>query len=316
VADLDRSGAMSVDWHLAAGDYLRDRRARGYVLADEDWLLASFLDGLAARGQSRITIAAALAFATERPDATPGWQARKLRAVRGLAAHARELDPAAAELIPAGLIPSKTPRRIPYLYSEQQIIALMDRALTLSPPMLGESMHALIGLLVATGMRSGEAAALDIEDLDTERRMLAVTGKNRRVRHLPLHPTTVRALLDYLQTRAQLARPTGPLLIGAKGGRLNLNTARAAFRALVNDCRLPVPPGCRAPRLHDARHSFAVNTLLDAHRQGVDVDARIATLANYLGHVDPSHTYYYLTASPQLMQTVRERLAAWQETIR
>jgi integrase len=307
---------MHVDLRAAASDSLRGRRARGYVLADEDWLLASFLEGLAARGQTAITVATALAFATERPGTTRGWQARKLRAVRGLAAHVHALDPAAAQLIPAGLIPSKTPRRIPYLYSEEQIVALMDRALTLSPAMLGASMQTLIGLLAATGMRSGEAAALDVEDLDTERELLRVTGKNRRVRQLPLHPTTVRALLDYLQIRAKLAPPTGPLLIGAKGGRLNLNSARAAFRTLVNDCRLPVPPGCRAPRLHDARHSFAVNTLIDAHRQEADVDARIATLANYLGHVDPTHTYWYLTASPQLMQTVRERLTAWQQAMR
>lgn len=307
---------MSVDLRVAASDYLRDRRARGYVLADEDWLLASFLDGLAARRQTRITVGAALAFATERPGATRGWQARKLRAVRGLAAHVHALDPAAAELVPAGLIPSKTPRRIPYLYSEEQIVALMDAARALTPRMLGASMHTLIGLLAATGMRSGEAAALDVEDLDTERHVLRVTGKNRRMRHLPLHPTTVRALLDYLQVRAKLAPPTGPLLIGAKGGRLNLTSARAAFRALVNDLQLPVAPGCRAPRLHDARHSFAVNALIEAHRQGLDVDARIATLSNYLGHVDPAHTYWYLTASPQLMQTVRERMTTWQEAMR
>ena len=66
---------MSVDLHRAAGDYLRDRRARGYVLAGEDGLLARFLDGLAARGETSITLAAAIAFATERPDATPGWRA-------------------------------------------------------------------------------------------------------------------------------------------------------------------------------------------------------------------------------------------------
>lgn len=245
---------MSVDLRVAASDHLRDRRARGYVLADGDRLLASFLDGLDERGQTRITVAAALAFATESPGATRGWQARKLRAVRGLAAHVHGLDPAAAELIPAGLIPSKTPRRIPYLYSEEQIVALMDAARALSPEMLGASMHTLIGLLAATGMRSGEAGALDVEDLDSERQLLRVSGKNRRLRHLPLHPTTVGALLDYLQLRAQLAPPTGPLLIGVKGGRLNINSARAAFRALVNDCRLPVPPGARAPRLHDARH--------------------------------------------------------------
>lgn len=306
---------MSVDLRAAARGYLRDRRARGYVLADEDRLLSSFLDGLAAGGQSRITVPAALTFATERAGATPGWQARKLRAVRGLAAHVHALDPTAAQLIPAGLIASKTPRRIPYLYSQEQIVALMDAARALCPRMLGESMRTLIGLLAATGMRSGEAAALDVEDLDPDRRLLRVSGKNRRLRELPLHPTTVQALLDYLQIRVKLAPPMGPLLIGAKGARLNLNSARAAFRALVNDCRLPVAPGCRAPRLHDARHSFAVNTLIDAHRQGVDVDARIATLANYLGHVDPAHTYWYLTASPQLMQTVRERMTAWQEAV-
>jgi len=307
---------MSVDLRKAAVDYLRDRRARGYVLADEDCMLARFLDGLAAHGQTRITVASAVAFANERPGQTPGTRARKLRVVRHLAAHVHALDPACAELIPAGMIPSKTPRQNPYLYSDEQIVALMDHASTLSPAMFAASMRTLIGLLAATGMRSGEAGGLDVEDLDAEQATLRVRGKNQRVRVLALHPTTVQALLDYLKTRQALAPPTGPLLVGAKGGRLNMNTARAAFRTLTRDCELPVPPGCRAPRLHDARHVFAVNTLLDAHRDGADIDARIATLANYLGHADPSHTYYYLTASPQLMQTVRDRLAAVKETIR
>lgn len=307
---------MSIDLREATIDYLCDRRARGYILADHDWLITAFLDGLAARGQSRITVADAVAFATERPHTTRGWQAARLRAIRGFAAHVHGCDPAAAELMPAGLIGSKMPRRIPYLYSEEQIAELMSRALALTPALLAASMHMLIGLLAATGMRSGEAGALDIENLDTERRVLVVTGKNQRVRLVPLHSTTVQALTDYQQIRATRAPPTGPLLVGPKGGRLNLTSARAWFRALVNDCQLPVRPGCRPPRLHDFRHSFAVNTLLDAHHQGVDVDARIATLANYLGHVDPSHTYWYLTASPQLMQTVRERMAAHQERTR
>jgi len=313
----DCGDPMSVDLRQAAVDYVHERRARGYVLADEGWLLSAFLDGLAARSVATITVADAIAFATERPDSTRGWQARRLRAIRGLAAHVHACDPAAAELIPAGLIPSKTPRRIPYLYSAEQITELMSRALSLTPTLLGHSMHTLIGLLAATGIRSGEGAALNIEDLDAERQVLIVTGKNRRVRRVPLHSTTVQALADYRQIRARRApAATGPLLIGPKGGRLNLNTARAAFRTLVNDCQLPVGPGCRPARLHDARHTFAVNTLIDAHRDGADVDARIATLANYLGHIDPSHTYWYLTASPQLMQTVRERLTACQERVR
>ena len=61
------------------------------------------------------------------------------------------------------------------------------------------------------------------------------------------------------------------------------------------------------------RHTFAVNTLIDAHRDGVDVDARIAVLATYLGHVDPTNTYWYLTASPELMAIVADRMASWQQ---
>jgi integrase len=312
----DRGDAMSVDLRAAAVDYLRDRRARGYVLADQDWLIAAFLDGLAARGQTRITVADAIAFATERPHSTRAWQACRLRAIRGLAAHVHGLDRDAAQLIPAGLIASKVARRIPYIYSEEQIVALMSRALTLSPAMLAASMHTLIGLLASTGLRSGEAVALNIEHFDSDRQVLLVTGKNRRTRRVPLHHTTVQALLDYQQLRTTLAPPSGALLIGPRGARLNLTTAQAAFRALVNDCQLPLAPGCRAPRLHDMRHRFAVNSLIDAHQQGVDVDARIATLANYLGHVDPSNTYWYLTASPQLMRTVRDRLTAHQERVR
>jgi integrase len=247
----DRSDAMSVDLRAAATDYLCDRRARGYILADHDWLIAAFLDGLATGSQARITVADAVAFATQHPHTTRGWQAAKLRAIRGLAAHVHAFDPAAAELIPAGLIGSKMPRRIPYLYSEEQIAELMSRARMLSPALLAASMHTLIGLLAATGMRSGEAAALDIENLDAERQVLIVTGKNHKTRRVALHRTTVQALADYQQVRATRAPPRGPLLIGPKGGRLNLNTARAAFRTLANDCQLPVKPGCRAPRLHD-----------------------------------------------------------------
>jgi integrase len=94
---------------------------------------------------------------------------------------------------------------------------------------------------------------------------------------------------------------------------MHLNTARAAFRIIANDCRLPTRPGCGEPRLHDLRHMFAVNSLIDAHRQGVDVDARLAALSNYLGHVNPANTYWYLTASPALMTIVSDRISAYQK---
>lgn len=301
---------MSVDLRAAAAEHLTSRRARGYRLVDHDWLIASFLDGLAARGVTTITTVDAVAFALDRPGTQRRWAAARLRAIRGLAAHVHAIEPAAAELIPAGLIPARVNRRIPYLYSREQIELLMASAATLSPALLAASIRTLIGLMAVAGLRSGEAVALDVEDLEIDRRLLRVTGKYGKQRLLPLHPSTLEALSGYV--RDTRAAPTGPLLIGARGARLNLNTARARFRAVVEDCRLPGRPGCATPRLHDLRHSFAVEALIDAHRHGVDADARIAALANYMGHVDPAGSYWYLTASPQLTSVVSDRIATYQ----
>ena len=116
---------MSAGLHAAARDYLSERRARGYRLADHEWLLGAFLDGLDARGAARITVAEALAFATARPETQRSWQAKRLAVVRQFAWYVHGIDPAAAEPIPAGIIDARTARRVPYLYSEEQIAQLM-----------------------------------------------------------------------------------------------------------------------------------------------------------------------------------------------
>lgn len=303
---------MSLDLRAAAVGYLQARRARGYRLADHDRLITVFLDQLAGHGATTIKITDALAFAVAPPGTTRRWHATRLETIRGFAAHVHALDPAAADLIPAGLITAKVTRRIPYLYSGDQVAELMARAATMLPLLLGATMRTFIGLIAATGLRSGEALGLDLDHLGVDPPVLTVTGKYGKQRLIPLHPSTLDALTGYQKDRATLTRtpPAGPLLVGARGARLNGNTARAAFRTVAGTCDLPARPGCPPPRLHDLRHTFAVNSLIDAHRQGVDVDARIAALATYLGHVGPANTYWYLSASPELMALVSDRMTA------
>jgi integrase len=303
---------MSVDLRTAATDYLAGRRARGHRLADHDWLIGSFLDGLERRGVTTITVTDALAFAQAPSGTQRRWHGVRLHVLRGLAAHVHTVDPASAQLIPDRLLMAPYDRRVPYLYSEAQIRQLINRTEILTPPVMASTMRTLIGLLSATGLRSGEAGALDVEDLRVSEQQLAVTGKNGRERRIPVHASTIDALVAYQQTRAAAAPSTTALLIGPKGKRLNMNYARAAFRAVVADCELTDRPGCGSPRLHDLRHTFAVNSLIDAHRDGVNVDARLAALATYLGHVDPTGTYWYLTASPELMAVVSARMTAHQ----
>jgi integrase len=260
----ERGCPMSTDLRKAAADYLRLRRSVGYKLADHDWLIGHFLDRMAECDNLTITLGEALAFAQTPATTSRRWHARRLDVIRGFAAFVRAADPDAAELIPPGLIRARVSRRIPYLYSEEQIHALMSRAETLRPAMFGATMRTMIGLIAATGVRSGEAIGIDIDDLSADRHVMTVTGKYGRKRLLPLHSSTGTALNGYLRFRSTVASTlrTGPLFLGCTGARLNKNTARAAFRQIADATGLPTQPGTGPPRLHDLRHTFAVNTQL------------------------------------------------------
>jgi integrase/recombinase XerD len=160
-------------------------------------------------------------------------------------------------------------------------------------------------------MRIGEAIALDRADFDPVLGTLIVRhGKFGKSRELPLHPTTTGALTRYLARRDR-PRPAGPteaLLVSTAGTRLWMSDVETAVRALrARAGILPRSAACR-PRLHFMRHSFAVRTLLDAHRTDGDPAPRIAALSTYLGHVDPGKTYWSLQAAPELMALADPRL--------
>jgi integrase/recombinase XerD len=251
-----RGTAMSTDLREAIAGHLAERRARGYRLEGREQLLGAFLDSMEARGETRITVPAAVAFATAPSGTARAWRAQRLAAVRSFAGYVRALDPAAADLVPAGLIPGRIPRRVPYLHSGEETARLMAAAGTLPSPVIAASMRTLIGLMASTGIRSGEAFALDATDLDIAAQTLTITGKYGRKRLIALHPSAADALSGYLRFREQHAADgAAALLIGRAGRRLNRTMAIALFRSLATGCGLE-RPGCRSPRLHDFRHSF------------------------------------------------------------
>jgi integrase/recombinase XerD len=296
---------VTADLRAAVAEYLEQRRARGYKLVDEGVYLMAFAELLQARGAERVTVADALAFAQHRPEVSRATHARRLSVIRGFTVWLRALDPAAAEVIPPGMIRGAYERRNPHLYSAREVDQLMAAARQLPARFLAEAMYTLIGLLYVTGLRSGEAFGLDLEDFDRSRLVLDVLGKRDRQRLVPVHPSTAEQLSEYCA-----GRRTGPLFVGPGGARLAASTAQGAFRRLVTGCALATQPGTRPARLHDFRHTLAVDTLVEAHRKGLDVDARLALLSTFLGHSDALCTYWYLTASPELMTAVSDRMAS------
>lgn len=290
-------------------EYLAVRRALGYRLERTEKLLGQFLGYLEATGAERITVEHALAWATLPAGGRP-WHAMRLQAVRGFARYLHEVDPR-VEVPPAELLPDRPHRATPYLYTEEQILALMSAASTLRTPHRAATFRTLFGLLAVTGIRIGEAIAVDRSDLQTDRGVLTIRhGKFGKSRELPLHPSTTSALARYLRRRdrPQPAVPTDALLVSSAGTRLLVGNVQCAFRTLrARAGILPRSAVCR-PRLHDVRHSFAVKTMLDAYRTDGDVAPTLAVLSTYLGHVDPGKTYWYLEAAPELMALASGRL--------
>ncbi len=189
-------------------------------------MISSFLDGLA-QNATTITRENVVAFATAPAGTGRAWQAFRLSTIRGFAAYVHGLDPEAAEVIPGRLLPAMYTRRIPYLYSAAQIRDLLTTSTVLLPLPLNLTMTAFLGLIAATGMRAGEAIALDSDDFDADQGLLTVTGKYGRQRVLPLHPSTVAALTAYRQARAAMTPRRW--------------TARSSSAPPANACATPAP---------------------------------------------------------------------------
>ena len=289
-------------------DYLAVRLVLGYKLVRAEKLLAQFLTYVEDRGEDRLTTETALAWATLPPEAHRSWASIRLSVVRHFAVHLRGIDPA-TEVPPVDLLPGRSCRATPYLYSEEEIAALIDAAGTLRTPHRVATYRTLIALLTVTGIRVGEAINLDRSDFDAVNGLLIIRrGKFGKSRELPLHPSAVTALGEYLRRGDRPRQLTPALLVSTAGTRLLYTNVQPTFRRLV--CQVGLKPrsaSCR-PRLHDLRHGFAVRTILDGYRDGGDPEARLALLSTYLGHVDPGKTYWYLSAAPELLTLAGDRL--------
>lgn len=294
----------------ALDEYLTIRRRLGFKLEAAGRLLADLVEHLELADPPILTTELAVEWARQPADGSRARWGTRLSVVRAFARHLRVLDPR-HEVPPRDIFPARSHRIIPHLYSEADIASLMGAARSLRPRLRAATYETFIGLLAVTGMRVGEAIRLDRADVDWNEGLLVVRmTKFGKTREVVLHPTAVHALRSYDRLRRRLCpNPNAPnFFISTAGTRLIHSEFHRAFSTVLRQTGLmPRSPQPR-PRPHDLRHTFAVATMLDWYRAGVDPGDRMHLLSTYLGHSEPANTYWYLSAAPELMAFAAERL--------
>jgi len=300
----------------AVENYLDLRRGLGFKLREYGECLHEFVSFLAERGAGHITCTLAVEYSCRRSYEKEVSWARRLGIIRGFAEYRSAIDPA-TEVPHQRLLPFRSKRARPYLYTQDEIARLLRAARTMvSPHPLRQRTHyCLFGLLAVTGMRLGEALSLRPEDVDLNQGIITVRrtkfDKNRLV---PLHPSTCAVLRAYARlrdkTHARRGRVAAFFFAAIHGTRLSNTNVNLVFRTLSRQIGLRKPGGGPGPRLHDFRHRFAVETLLCWYRSGEDVTRQMPVLSTYLGHGNVSGTYWYLTNTPELMSAASGLLEA------
>jgi len=237
----------------------------------------------------------------------PRSQSNRFSVIRQLCQYLSRTDPLGHVPEPLRRISSRAAYQ-PYIYSEAEIRALLANASRLPPPesLRPHTYRTLLGLLYCTGIRIGEAFALNLKDFHApQQRLYIAEGKFHKARWIPLSPSTCGALHRYVQRRLQRTpcSPDSPLFLNQRGRRLHHVTVHQTFQHLW----MQSTPSQKAPRIHDLRHTFAVHRLLAWYRDGKDVNARLPWLATYMGHVDICSTQVYLHPTAELLEQVGSR---------
>ena len=303
----------------ALNEYLSTRRKLGFKLQEAGKLLHDFVSFTEKEGASFITADLALRWATQSLGCQAARSAARLGIVRKFAQYQSAMDPR-TEVPSRELIPYRYHRRLPYIYSNDEVRRLIKAAKMLQSPLglRAATYSTFFGLLAVTGMRISEPIGLNQKDVDLMHGILTVYqtkfGKSRMV---PIHPSTLKALQQYEDFRGKIyPKPkTESFFISEQGTYLTYWTVRNTFVKLSRQIGLRGPNDSHGPRLHDFRHSFATRTLLAWYRNGMNVDRHMPELSTYLGHAHVTDTYWYLSAVPELMQLAAMRLEQTQKGI-
>jgi integrase len=296
-----------------AQEYLDERRRLGYALSTTGNRLqafARFADKVGHKGPLTLTLIVDWAKG-QATRATPLTWARRADIIRPFAKFCARDEPKTV-IPPVDMFGRAYRRLTPHIYSDEEIADLLAAAERLPPAgtLRPATYRALFGLIAATGLRHSEALKLLCSDFDAAQNRLTIREtKFRKSRHVHLHPTVTAQLVRYAKFRDRVTggAPGNHFFVTGSGRGLAKETVWAVFRQLRSELGWVARGGHPAPRIHDLRHTFICKRVKLWQQDGADIDHAMIALSTYVGHAGVSHTYWYLTAVPDLMAVTAKR---------
>ena len=292
-------------------EYIALRRAYGLRFDQAAAVLRQFALFCAKHGHRQVKIAAILDWAQAYPNSTSLSISRRIRTVRGFASHWKAYDPK-TEIPPRELASEFSKRTKPHIYTPVEVQKILSSCNKFeaepgqSNPIRRETFSTMFGLIASAGLRRSEAINLKRRHVDFKSgNILIEMTKFRKSRLIPIHPTTLAKLKLYAEHRDRVIKnpKCDNFFIMNRGQAVD---ADSIFYAFVHACKQagirPTTEGSGFPRIHDLRHTFVVSVILKWLKDGLDVHTMMPALSTYVGHVEPSDTYWYLTGVPELMR--------------
>lgn len=298
-------------------DYVALRRGLGFQFKVQADVLIQFDRFAHARHhEGTMTADLIVAFATS-GNVAEVHQSRRYQVVCNFTEYLANFEPATPLMDPR-FIRWPRQRPLPHIYTDDELHRLLQEAKRISRrhPVRGATVHAMVGLGAACGLRISEVLRLDRKDVDLRTGVLTVVRtKFNKDRLVPVHATTLEVLRRYAELRdahfGEVASPA--FFLNLRARRYSRHTAQLDFWRLGRAAGLREATG-DGPRYHDLRHAFAVRRLAGWYREGLDLQAMLPVLATYMGHVHYSDTAYYLTATAELLGLAADRFASFVDT--
>lgn len=303
---------LPIPWIELVEKYLAYRRSFGFELMSEEVVLRQF--GKFASNehdQEHLTIELAVAWARASKRQSPITWARRIEVLRGFAKYLQRFD-SETKVPQRDLFGPSHQRLVPHIYTDEELSTLLDATKLLSPlhGLRPATCKTVFGLLAATGLRISEAMNLNRADFDSTEHLLHIRdGKFHKERWVPIHPSVTKSLRSYETLRDRIVQKprSAHFFLLDNGAPANRRGIHYALSMICKHLGWEPQGDYKRHRLHDFRHTFIVRSVLRSYQAGLAPDQAVASISTYVGHAKIADTYWYFTATPELMSIAAGR---------